>query len=205
MSSGLDPTSSQGLVVATAIGRLGTPERADHRHRIAAEASRQQRVGRLHPVAAHVGVARSEHRCVGGEVQQRGERLAVVVARLENSDVGVHDLVGSVVVELVGQKVAGRRGAVVQVARPTPLVCLDDRVDGLVEHELAVTDRYPAPHAYGIWTAMGVVGLDHDVGGLQRAPRSRLHRLAHVDQTVGAVAVGHEPALDLDVGECCRA
>ena len=127
--------------------------------------------------------------------------LPVVVARLQHAHVGVDDLVGLVVVELVGEQVAARRGPVVERAGRHRLEARDDRVDGLVEDVLEVLVGNAAPHAERVGARVAVVALDDDVLGRQYAARAPLDLLAHVDQAVGAVLHRGEPALRLDVGD----
>ncbi|CAA9472270.1 MAG: hypothetical protein AVDCRST_MAG30-195, partial [uncultured Solirubrobacteraceae bacterium] len=72
----------------------------------------EQRIRALHPVAGHLRVVRPEHRGVGGEVQERGERGARGVARLQHADLAVEARVVRVALVLVGQQVETVGGAV---------------------------------------------------------------------------------------------
>ena len=91
---------------AAAVAGLRAPERRDDGHRLAAEALLEQRVGsQTQSPEAFVLDEPSTVECAEKfSIVTKG--LPVLVARLEHAHVGVDDLVGLVVVELVGEQVA---------------------------------------------------------------------------------------------------
>jgi hypothetical protein len=138
---------------------------------------------------------------VRGEVEHRRERLARVVARLQDAHVGIDDLVHLVVVELVREEVAPRGRAVPESAPLARLEGLHDRVHGLLLHELHVLVGHAAPDADRVGPAVAVVTLHDDALGGERPTRGLRDGLAHVDQAVRAVLRRREPTLRFDVGD----